>query len=322
MQTVIGQTKQDKYFDGTYDGLNIIVNLVHTTAATAIAASDFNPESVNVKVTLKRDGATYQPLADNLRLLALANTFENGYHEFDKGVDIISPAAGKYAQKQRSVFLKFMSPIRLGANDQMIVEIQPSAVGTVSANIDLTKTYIDFNLNPCVGYEEGIYETVCEVVQAGATSHNQTLGSNVVKAVFLNLNKTDLETPVIKNVGISSDKFDTSLTFEQLLAQQTRYYSNSRLRLGTSLPLSDSSETVYRGLNYLPQSFILFDFSKHAHLDTARLNILLDGGQVAASSNFVVYWKYTLSKEALNDSLERQAKHQAENISKLPLTTN
>lgn len=314
----IGESRQDVLRSGTYDSILISAYLVAAVANTAIAGTDFVPSNVNVKVVLKRDNKQHIIMQDNLQVLGTYSSFKNGYHQFLNGIDKVYPAAGVKAVKLRSVKLDFGGHIRIANGDELIIEVTPNQAGTLTAALDSVSSNVEFYANPSIGYEEGIPEIMSEVVQATTTKQGFNPGDNITKLVLLNFDKNDLATEVLSNISLQSDRLDLSLSFNQVLARHLSTYDDAApARFGTALPISANAPTVLRGLDYSPQSFVLFDgIAMKMELDQVRLDISFNGANVAASQNYVVHTKLNSDYAAIISAGAREQKHKVEKLQK------
>jgi hypothetical protein len=62
---------------------------------------------------------------------------------------------------------------------------------------------------------------------------------------------------------------------------------------------------------------VIFDGTETSHLDSCKLQILLEGSLVNGSQNYVVAQRFSMTAEELEDSLQRQRKHLVENTKKV-----
>lgn len=316
----LGETKQDKYNSGTYDGIVLNVNLTAAAANTQLGSAAFNPSMVAVKVVLKRKGRTMGIFNDNLLLLGTYNTLKKGYHEFANGIDKVYPVSGVKHKLLKTVKLNFGGHLRITNDDLLLIEItMPS--GSFGSTVDSSQSHVEFYATPSIGYEMFVPTTVCEVVQASAPSQPFNPGNNIIKLAFLNFDKNTLENEVISSLNLSSDRWDSSFTFNQLLAHNVQNFDEMpNARYGSTLPI-DSTGTgrAFRGLDYLPQSMVIFDGNKDStELDDCRLNVAFNGSQVAASQNFFVWTTYEANLTDVQAAIEREQKHVVEKIQKTP----
>ncbi|MGN6437537.1 MAG: hypothetical protein ACTHMM_13435 [Agriterribacter sp.] len=293
--------------------------MAYLTAAAAnnkLVTNDWKPVNTNVKVLLKRNGVTSIIMQDNLLLLGTFNTLKNGMHEFFNGLDKIYPAAGIKNVLVRPVELFFGSPIRVNPGDELVTEVSLAASGSFTANIDSSASYLEFYANPDVGYEVGIPKTTCEVVNAGTSKQPFNPGDGVTDIAVLNFDKDTLESEVITNLALSSDRYDIGLSFNQLVAAQVNQFAAMPAwRTGTTLPVTLAGQDVFRGLNRFPQSFLLVD---SVELAQVRLDISFNTANVASSENWVVWRTIQATQEGIITGVNRREKHIKENFQKLP----
>ena len=317
----IGESRQDKYTSGTINSITVIAAITAAATNTPLAASDFNPSQVNIKVTLKSAGKPHMIMQDNLQILGVFNSLKRGYHEFLNGLDKTYSAVGVKAVKIRPVTLHFGGHIRLSGNDELIVEVVPSQSGTFSSAVDTGVSHLEFYANQSIGYEMGLPSVKSEVVQQNTTNQSFNLGNNVTKLAYLNFDKNDLAAEVISNFSLSSDRLDISQTFNRLLASNPLNFDEvPATRYGSVLPIhaTDATGRAFRGLDFLPQSMILFDGEKiQNELDNARAEISFNSANVAASQNYVVWTTYETDAATVKDALNRQEKHLQEKLEKV-----
>lgn len=313
MNVKLGESRLLAATSGTYSSMSLYALLTHGTANTVIATTDFLPENVYIKVTLTRNNRSYIICNDNLLVLGVDATLKKGYHEFLNGFDKTYAASGVKQIKLRTVVIDWKLPIRVGAGDELTAEVT-MATGSLTSNLDSSNSLLDFSFNKAIGYEIGIPRIISRTIPVNSTNAEFTPGDHVTKVALLNLDKTDLSSEVLTTLNLSSDRLDYNKTFNQLLNEMpTTYDEMPRFRFGTSLPIT--SATVSRGLDYLPQSFILFDGDKiQNELADCNVNIAFNSANVAASKNFLVWHSYSTDEKTLLAAQERATKHATENI--------
>lgn len=312
-------TRQDKYSSGTYDSITINALLRHANLNTALAVSDFDPAQVSVKVILKRNGSSHVIMQDNLLILGAFAGMRKNMHEFINGIDKIYPAADKNAVKLRTVTIPFGGHVRLDSAKMDVLIAEVSIGGSVyTANINASESNFEFYLNSSIGYETGIPSIVSEVVQTNATKQSFNPGDNITQLVYLNFDKQTCEDEIITNCNIQSDRLDESFTFNQLLAHHAKQYDQHPLeRFGTSLPVGGVG-TAFRGLDYWPQSFVLFDGHKiQNELDNLKVEFSFNRGNVNSSQNYLVWMRYETDAATIIEAKERETKHINEKIDKI-----
>lgn len=311
-----GESRQDTLRSGTYDGITFIANIQAAAVNTAIAASDYNPGAVSVKTLLKRKNKTHVIFQDTLLLLGTFNSLLKGYDQFVNGIQKVYHGAATKAIKLRPVTLKFGSPIRINSGDELFIEVTPAAAGTWGAGADASVSYIEFYGNPCVGYEFGIPSTIAEVVQATTSKQSFNPGNGIVDLSILNFDKDTHTNEVVSTFQLSSDRLDLSMSFNQLLAHHMQQYDEvAAWRTGTTLPTTLAGQDVFRGLDFIPQSFVI---TKSTELAQVRVDVSFNSANVAASQNYIVYRQIQTDRKTIIDGVNRQQKHTNENFKALP----
>ncbi len=311
-----GESRQDTLRSGTYDGITFIANIQAAAVNTALAASDFNPGSVSVKTILKRQNKTHVIFQDTLLLLGTFNTLLKGYDQFVNGVQKVYHGVSTKAIKLRPVTLKFGSPIRINSGEELFIEVTPAATGTFGAGADSAVSYIEFYANACVGYEFGIPSTIAEVIQATTSKQSFNPGNGIVDLSILNFDKDTLTNEVVSTLQLSSDRLDLSLSFNQLVAHHLQHYDKmAAWRTGTTVPTTLAGQDVFRGLDFIPQSFVI---TNNTELAQVRLDVSFNSANVAASQNYIVYRQVQTDKKTIVEGINRQQKHTKENFNALP----
>ncbi|MFT3679198.1 MAG: hypothetical protein QM791_02930 [Ferruginibacter sp.] len=324
MDVKIGQSRADKVTSGTYNAINISVHVVAAAANTALTAAAFSPEQVSVKVILKRKKQTYIIMQDNLQTLGIFNTIDNGFHEFLNGVDVTYPASGVFAIKERQAKLMFGGHIRPSDGDELSCEVSVPNVGAFSSAANTTDSYVDFSFEPSIGYEYLIPMTISETLEANTSKQRFNPGDNVTRMVLLNLDKTNLTSQVVNNVTISSDRLDKNMNFAQLVLHSNQLLPRiPALRFGTSVPVSDGSPTVTKGLPFYPQTFFIFDGDAiNNELDRCSVDIAANKAEVASGQNILAWRTYETTPELIAAAATRTQKHMDEKMDKVANKTS
>lgn len=315
----IGESRQDRYTSGTYDGIFVNTYMVAKALNTQLGVSDFSPSQVNVKILLRRNQQVHTIAQDNLLLLATYWNLHNDYHEFLNGLDKKLGSATEYAVKLRMAKIPFGGPIRVDSGDELLIEVTPAQGSTFTGNVNVEQSYVEFYATPCIGYEEYLPITTSEVVQANTSKQSFNPGDNVLRLATLNFDKNDLTQEVISNFNLASDKLDLSFSFNQLLAHGINRFSYSTpSRYGTSLPIPAVGMTVVRGLDYLPQSVLIHAVPQSGcELDQVRVDISYNSMYVSSSQNYVMYTRFLQSARQVVEASKREQKHKQENLQKI-----
>lgn len=318
----VNETRQEVYSSGTYDGIFVNVLVCANTVNVPLVSSDFNPSLVSTKCTLKREGRSIDIISSNLLLNGVFSTLQSKYHEFINGYDKVYASSSVKAVKLRTLFIPFTGSIRINKGDELIVELSCPNSGAFSSNVDTNLSSIQFYVNPSIGYELFVPQIKHEVVTSSTPEQSFNLGNNITRIGFINLDKNTLVDEVINQLSLTSDYYDLNLNFNQLLALNSQNYGvmpNSRY--GSVLPISatDLTGRALRGLDYNPQSMIIFDgVSKASELQGSRLSLNFNSANVGTSQNYISYITYQTTKQVVADAIVREQKHMKEKINDTP----
>ncbi|MBC9933325.1 hypothetical protein [Chitinophaga qingshengii] len=287
-----------------------------------LGMNDFDPRQVNIKVILRRAGRNYTIVQDNMLLLGAFSTLLRGQDEFFFGFYKQVPGTSTKCQNLRYFFLDFGVPLNLKGDDELYTEVTVSK-SAFSSNVDESLSYIEYAINPAMAYEVGIPFLFSNVVQSQATKENYNLGDNVLSIAFLNFDRTDWEKPVVNNLQLSSDRFDLSLNFHELMIRNLIHYPAAmNYRFTTSLTPPDEHTGTGKTYKYLPpfpQSCMIFNGGQSSiEVDQCSLDISFDGQQVNASQNYIVCRRLETDVHTIVASQEREVKHINEKLASLP----
>lgn len=270
------------------------------SAQAGSTAIDFS--KYTVKLILNRDGGSYIIASDNLQILGLASTLNTaGQLAFNQG-------ANHYINLGNNASLLFFNlslggHVRLKDNDELYVEVQDQ--GAIGAGYQ-GASYLEVKPLQSIGYETFIPMIQSKNIQAGTTSQQYSLGDNVIRTVLLNFDKTSFAANVVNSIGISSDKINDSFTFADLID-----FKLSSFATGPQNLAAEESAVIESD-----QSFVITDFNNV--YNKLLLNCQFNGGNVAASQNYIVFWSYLTSKGIIADAQDLAAKHDAINTAAIP----
>ena len=321
MNVILGRTEQIKKSAGTYDSIFLAAHIFATATNTALVVDAFNPAYVKVKVFLQqKDGAIIgQPLLnDSLLLLGTDASLMDFYRQFRLGVDKTLPAVGVKAIKMRYVEIPF-SHTRVAAGQELVFEVTVGSDSVYSAAVDTALSCIQFEANPSMGYDTGDYTTEFIPIAAQQPSAALSIGDNVVKIKILNFDKTDYSSPVISGLALGSDRIQETLDFNKLLARTIRLCGKTTPQMvGSAFPIAEGGTASVFGMNYLPQTHVLFDGTISGQkMDKVHLDITFNSANVSASQNYIAVTRYKTTLKRLVEAQDRQKKHRAEEINKL-----
>lgn len=314
------ETRSGEVKNKTLDGFLVNVRLKANNSASLIpptgyaTATGFDASQITIKVILKRNGRSWTQISDNLGILGQYNSILKGAKEWNLGTDFALPP-NKPHEVTRSVFISLGGHHQIKGDDVMSYEV---TVGRNTFNTGLSVNDCSVEINPhySIGKELGIFMTKSEVIDANKTREQFNLGDNVMKLAILNFEDTDYTKQIISNLQLSSDRVDWTFTLNDLICVHMMKYGDSRW-----LKPYDYQNGVSNAMDsYLPafpNSFVVLD---NEEVDQATLDINFVPNSVVASLNHVVYTCFASSQEIIAKALHQTDKHNAENISKLPIT--
>lgn len=320
----LGESRQIKVTSGSYDGVTITAKLFAKVNNFQLGATDWNPQAVQVKVTLKRQKQTFFIFNDNLQILGHFNTMLKGQFEFYQGIDLIYPTSSVKNVRCNMAKLFFGGVQRVNMSDEMVVEVNLPSSGLWSTNVDETTSFVEFDIQSSVGYERGIWVTESEVVQEKITKQTFSAGDLVTDIALLNFNKDTLYPPILQTLNLSSDRLDLNLNFEQSLLntmQQFGFVSN--MRYSGTLPWASSADKVFRALDFFPQMHYIIGGKTtmgKKELNKVKVDATFASDEVAASQNYFVCRRFITSRDILASAEARMVKHAEENIGNIPQT--
>lgn len=283
-----GESQSMTLRSGKWGGVLINAEILALVANTALTPAAWLPSGTQVSVVLSRGGSEYVVFSNNLLLLGTYCMRKNNYERFVTGFDLIQPAVGIDHSKIRTAFLKFRSPIVLAGNDVLRVEVTFNT--GFSAAVDTGASFIDFMVSPSTGRDMGVPQTKFEVVPINADSGAFVNADGVRHIEFMNFDKNDWALPVALNIALSSDALNYSATYKQMLASDSQKWSeNIAYRFGTAIPVASPPATVLRGLDWLPQSFTIFEAGRSESLNNCTASLTFEAANVAAAQNYVAY---------------------------------
>lgn len=297
---------------GTYTGVLINALLVAAATNNPLVASDFSPVGVQIKVDLLRKGTTYTMMNDNLLLLGTYYTRKSNYFRFSQGFPLVAPAVGVAAQTLRTAFLKFRSPVRCNAGDELRLSVQFNS--GFSSNVNTAISFLDAILSPGTGYEMGIPQTRSKVVQTNSTTDWFVQTDGVAHIEFLNLDMTDWSSPVIQNINLASDKLQYNTTlYESIGADAIKWPENIPAQFGAT----NITPTVVRTLDALPQCLTIFEAGGNraqSALNKCNVALSFNSANVNASKNWVMWETLYIDPSNVKPTVQRIAKHAQENM--------
>ena len=318
---LIGKTEHETVTNGTYNSLIVLCHLTHAAVNTTFTPSAFDASKVKLKVMkLDKKGQVIGqfPINDNLLIVGTYVSYAESYRQFYNGIDKVLPAADVKAEKMLFVEIPF-GHTRLSDGESLKAEVTLGQ-GAFSSAVDALLSYVEFGLIPSIGYDLADFEHIAIPVDRDQKQFKHNLGDNITRIMILNFDKTTVTNPVVTGLTLSSDRLNETMNNDMIHTRTARYLNKlSPQQFATALPAVPGTPTVKPGLNYLPQTHILFDgrLDGNVTLDRVNLTMELDSTQVEGSQNYVVITRYITSAEKLNREQARMEKHRTENLSRI-----
>jgi hypothetical protein len=278
-----GESPTDKVTNKTIRGVKFTANLIHATLNTDFVAGDLDYSKIMLKVTLIRHGHAKIIGQDNLRTLCAGTNYFNpiflSAKDFMQGlIPTATKGVGAYAQATSEIVFDFGGPINVFEGDVLHAEVQCPLAAIVAANVNANTSAIQMDWVYGVGHEFATPRVKTYQLQAAEQNQNVTMGNDVVEVVLLNFDKSNalLTTAVLVSATLKNDRYNPTFQYEQLLGRKHQTFPTH-------------AEAVLRY-----QSFCLYDNDRY-DLDGCELHLQMNGAQVAASQNVVVYrsWDFT-----------------------------
>lgn len=301
----LGTVEKDERSKGTYGAVKIDLTTIHKTANTALVNDDVDLSQVGVKVTLTRDKTPIVLLDDNIDNLIRYVNMTSGYHKAVNGLLLQPAAAGVFETKQQMITLPFgIINVSEGA-DTIVAEVTSHRTATYdAAHVDTAASLIEFELEPAIGYETYIPQVLKKTIQEDQKTFSELLGDNIMKLMFINKDQTDLKTPVIDSVTLTSDRIQWTKKWPQLL-----HFNLDRI---DTLILENWGIT--RGLFANPQDIIFIDGTKNGEfMHAVKLDINFEEGMVDRNMNYVMYTKFIQTPQHIAKAREMKQKHDLQN---------
>ena len=250
-------------------------------------------EYINVKAVLRRGGKEYVLFNENLQLLAQESMFFQGYdHALQKTAISISAT-----QKMLPLMVDLGSPVNLKGMDELTMEVT-SKTGWY-ADFDASQSSLEVEDREAIGIEAYIPFIKTFSISATHSRVKESLGDNVTSITLLNTEpaRTNSDADcVFQGMIITSDKYSASDNRGRLLSRRASQFTNS-------------SDAILRkeSFRYIP----------NLELHDVEITLELNGGNVAATKNYIVYRSYVVTQEGLSRAQSLANKHANENQSKL-----
>jgi hypothetical protein len=294
----------------TVSGVDLIATLQHTTVNTAFAAGtviDWN--LVNITIQLKRAGLTHKIYQGPVLPVVVDSLFRDA--SFSQALNVGTPTQVTYQVQtagldhivKQTARIKFHDVINLDGEDELTIDVQPSTAA-VLATVDTSVSNIAFDVVEGIGNAPSIPCFSLNVVKANEASYTYNLGNNVVKATFVNLDKSGVAATnqVITQVALNSDKRSNTRTMDQL--QLDRYTDFQ------SAADPDLRHQCFELVSVEDEKMTAED----VRLNKVEVSISYVAANVTASKNYVVTRSFINDKKTFEMSKARAIKHRDANV--------
>lgn len=319
----LGETTKLESRDMTTDG--ILVNIYLKAAAVNVSLSaltDFLAKEVTIKSTLYRNKKLTGICVDNLLILGIYSSLNYNMPGFYRGNVITYKDVAVKEEMLVQAFIHYGGCINIKGDDEFSTEVLVGR-GVFSSNIDSSVSQVEFSQNRAIGYEIGTPTIRSQVVTPNQTNDNYSLGDNVTKLAFLQLDKDNISSPALVSVQISSTQYSANLNFFDTLNRHWNYLTSPVInwRYGNTQPVTAGNE-AFPYLPKFPQTVMLHVGTKDSktYLDNCQIAANFNSANINAGMNYFVATSLEMSQELIVKAQERQQKHAEEKVAGTPVT--
>ena len=285
----------------TIGAIKLNAFLSDDTVNEDLLPTDLDLSKVFLKVILNRNDEDHVIFSDAVQFLVLDSHLDNNF-DFVHPLNVTAANMVKTRIKGVAVKEQALIPITLDlpgvinvkGSDELSVELSIGS-GAFDAGLDTAVSYIELELVPDVGYESAIAMMKIIRINGGDSTFNPSLGDDVVKVSFINLDKDSIlesDSP-LESISIKGDKLDLQKTFLQLLSD--RYYDF----------------TARAEADFLRHSHLIYIGTE---LDSCKLNLQMVAANVTAAKNAIVVNYLKADFFTLQRAQEMAEDHDYENI--------
>lgn len=313
-----GQTKPLSLKNCTTNGILVTVYLLAAASNTAITPAGLVRSEITLKAELKRNKTVTQIVQDNMNVLGLFSAKNYGLRDWINGNKITIAAVGVVEDMICNVFVNFGGSINLKGQDELVVTMQ-CGFSAFGAAFSQANSFIQFDANMSMGYEDGLPQISSQVVQTNITSEKYYPGDHVGKIMFLNFDKDNITSQVINTLALTSDRLDMSMNFFNLMNRDRNVLLPQRMEERYTTTAYDPATLAFGYQAQFPQTFCLFASPDgNGVINNVTVDVSYAGANVAASQNYVVWQSFIVSKASIARAVRREQKHNAENFNSLP----
>jgi hypothetical protein len=273
----------------TVQRFSFILNLIGAGAVATLLL-----DSINVKCILRRSGREHILFHENLLLLAIESMYYSAIeHALQKTV--ITLAAGTQVMLPLLVDLGY--PVNLLGDDELSLEVTTKTgwMGTY----DAASSSLEVEDREAIGVETVIPMIKSRSISATHSRVVESLGDNVTSITLVNTEATRSNSTadaVFESLIISSDKYSASDNRGRLLSRRASQFENVA-----------NASLRRENFKYVPA----------VELDDVEITIEMNGANVAATKNYIVYRTYVTTREVLQRAAALNSKHANQNEAKL-----
>jgi hypothetical protein len=254
-------------------------------------------ELIDVKCMLKRSGEDHVLFHENLQLLAQESMFMKGFkHALQKTVIVLNATVGSRLDLL-PLIVDLGAPLNLKGDDKLRLEVTTKA-GWMG-DYDSSQSSIEIEDREAIGVETFIPFIKSRALQATISRDQFSLGHNVTSIAFINTeasrDNTDAQR-VWDSVIINTDKVNWDDNRARILGRRASMFEDVAVA-------GDRKEN--------------FKYVPNVELDNVQITIQLNGANVAATKNYIVYRTFKITSEGLNRAQATQAKHDKKNTQKV-----
>jgi hypothetical protein len=266
----------------TVVGVLAAITLEHGTANTAVTNAMFDATKTIMKMSLIRGGKSKILASDNLKILVMDSSFQDGGWDVVNGtsnIELVAPAVGVFARRLLTYQFDLHAPVNLRDGDELKIEMTVNN-GTYSAVLNTANSQIEFSEIQGYGNEIGLPIVESYALNTGDSQHTVEPRDNVKQISLINLDKTDnLEaSAVVSQKALNTTEISITRQYLEICTERTEEF--------TSMTLA----------NLRLQSFIL---AKGEDLDKCSVDLQLNSGNVAAGKNYIVVRRLEITPDSL-----------------------
>lgn len=272
---------------GNVKGLRFNIVIAHDTVNTDVTTAMLDTSKIVLKCNLKRGNRVITIFQDKLRTLAREGAFVTG--EWDSlitttaYVPLLAKGASVKAQGLVTLSIPLHGAISLRDGDSLETEVNVIS-GAFDAVLNQTTSQCEFDYIYTDTREMGIPVIKSKTFNTGDGAISENLGDNVIRATFINMDKTDNLTASapVQTFQVSTNGMTQSLNYQQLQAKRTQLFTN----------ITDALKRY--------QSFLIL---QEEDSDNVKIQFNLESTNVSAGANALVWRTWSLDPSDLHGAI-------------------